>query len=71
MMTASESTIHRRAIEAINWGMPAVKFDRMQQAEVSAGPGAVGSPVSEEEPSGSTLVDLIALLTHAAPGDVY
>jgi len=30
-------TIERRAVEVVNWGMPAVNFDRMLQAAVAAG----------------------------------
>jgi len=30
-------TMHRRAVEAVNWGIPAVNYDRMYQAAVSAG----------------------------------
>jgi len=36
-------TIQRRAVEAVNWGMPAVSFDRMYQAMVhdtNAGEGS-------------------------------
>jgi len=32
----TERAIERRAIEAVNWGMPAVKFDRMVQAMLEA-----------------------------------
>jgi len=32
-----ERTIERRAVEAVNWGMPAVNFDRMLQAMIDAG----------------------------------
>ena len=34
-------TIERRAIEAVNWGMPAVNYDRMVQAMLGA-KGAFG-----------------------------
>ena len=33
----SERAIHRRAVEAINWGMPAVNLDLMLQAGIAAG----------------------------------
>jgi hypothetical protein len=33
-------TIERRAIEAVNWGMPAVNYDRMYQAMVRDAKGA-------------------------------
>jgi hypothetical protein len=33
----AERTVLRRAIEAVNWGMPAVNFDRLRQAMVRAG----------------------------------
>jgi hypothetical protein len=33
----ADRTIQRRAVEAINWGMPAVNYDLMYQAAVSAG----------------------------------
>lgn len=39
----AERTLHRRAIEAVGWGMPAVNFDLMYQAMVrdaKAGPGS-------------------------------
>ena len=36
-MTTAEATIHRRAIEAINWAMPAVNLDLMLQAGIRAG----------------------------------
>ena len=29
----AERTLHRRAVEAVIWGMPAVNFDLMYQAE--------------------------------------
>ncbi len=32
-------TVERRAVEAVNWGIPAVNFDRMYQAAVAAGAG--------------------------------
>jgi len=32
----AERTVHRRAVEAVIWGMPAVNFDRMYQAVLSA-----------------------------------
>jgi hypothetical protein len=35
----AERTIHRRAIEAVIWGMPAVNFDLMLQAFIGAGGG--------------------------------
>jgi hypothetical protein len=35
----SERAIHRRAIEAINWGMPAVNFDLMLQAMIGSAKG--------------------------------
>lgn len=35
-----QRTVHRRAIEAINWGMPIVNFDPMLQAAIAAGGGA-------------------------------
>ena len=34
-----ERTIERRAVEAVNWGLPVVNFDRMYQAAVKAGAG--------------------------------
>ena len=33
----TEQAIHRRAVEAINWGMPAVNLDLMLQAGIRAG----------------------------------
>jgi len=33
----AQRTIHRRAVEAVNWGMPAVNFDLMYQAMVKLG----------------------------------
>jgi len=33
-------TIERRAVEAINWGMPAVNFDLMLQAMIGAPRGS-------------------------------
>jgi hypothetical protein len=33
----TQSTVHRRAVEAVNWGMPAVNFDLMYQAMVKLG----------------------------------
>ena len=33
----AERTVLRRAVEAVNWGMPAVNFDRLRQAMVRAG----------------------------------
>jgi hypothetical protein len=33
----AERTIHRRAVEAVIWGMPAVNFDRMLQAAIANG----------------------------------
>lgn len=36
-------TIHRRAVEAVIWGMPAVNFDRMYQAMVHDAKGGEGS----------------------------
>ncbi len=38
-MTTSEATIHRRAIEAVTWAMPAVNLDLMLQAGIRAGAG--------------------------------
>ncbi len=38
-MTTSEATIHRRAIEAINWAMPAVNLDLMLQAMIGSAKG--------------------------------
>lgn len=32
-----ERTVERRAIEAVNWGMPVVNFDRMLQAFTDKG----------------------------------
>ena len=32
-----ERAIHRRAVEAVIWGMPAVNFELMYQAAVQAG----------------------------------
>ena len=37
-------TVERRAAEAVNWGIPAVNFDRMLQAMISAG-GAINQIV--------------------------
>lgn len=39
----TERTVHRRAVEAVIWGMPAVNYDMMFQAMVrdaKAGPGS-------------------------------
>ena len=33
----AERTVERRAVETVNWGIPAVNFDRMRQAMVRAG----------------------------------
>jgi hypothetical protein len=33
----TERTLQRRAIEAVNWGIPVVNYDRMYQAMVNAG----------------------------------
>jgi hypothetical protein len=33
----SERAVYRRAVEAINWGMPAVNLDLMLQAGIAAG----------------------------------
>jgi hypothetical protein len=35
--TLAERTAERRAVETVNWGIPAVNFDRMRQAMVRAG----------------------------------
>ena len=35
----SERAIHRRAVEAVIWGMPAVNFDLMLQALIEGGGG--------------------------------
>ena len=35
----AERTIERRAIEAVNWGMPAVNFDLMLQAMIGSAKG--------------------------------
>ncbi len=35
----ADRTVERRAVEAVNWGIPAVNFDRMYQAAVAAGAG--------------------------------
>jgi hypothetical protein len=35
----AERAIYRRAVEAMIWGMPAVNFDLMLQAFISAGGG--------------------------------
>ncbi len=35
----AERTIHRRAVEAVIWGMPAVNFDLMLQSFIAAGGG--------------------------------
>ena len=35
----AERAIHRRAVEAINWGMPAVDFDLMLQAMITSAKG--------------------------------
>ncbi len=35
----AERTLHRRAIEAVSWGMPVVNFDRMYQAFVAINGG--------------------------------
>ncbi len=32
-----DCAIHRRAVEAVTWGMPAVDFDRMLQAAIANG----------------------------------
>ena len=74
-MTASESTIHRRAIEAINWGMPAVNFDLMQQAGGSAGakPNQIKLyPLSQAaNPPATAFVDVIDVVYDATiPYDV-
>jgi hypothetical protein len=36
----NQAAIHRRAVEAVNWGMPAVNADLMLQAMIKAGGGA-------------------------------
>ena len=36
----TERTMHRRAVEAVIWGMPAVNYDLMYQAMVREGHGA-------------------------------
>src|SRR5688572_17871654 len=33
----TERTVHRRAVEAVIWGMPAVNFERMLQAATENG----------------------------------
>ena len=33
----ADRTVQRRAVEAVNWGIPAVNFDRLRQAMVRAG----------------------------------
>lgn len=33
----AERAVHRRAVEAVIWGMPAVNFDLLHQAMVKAG----------------------------------
>ena len=38
-MSLESRAIDRRAIEAVNWGIPVVNFDRMHQAAVQAGAG--------------------------------
>ncbi len=35
----AQRTLHRRAVEAINWGIPAVDTDLMLQAAIKAGGG--------------------------------
>jgi hypothetical protein len=35
----AERTIHRRAVEAVIWGMPAVNFDLLLQGFIQAGGG--------------------------------
>jgi hypothetical protein len=37
--TLSERMVERRAVEAVIWGMPAVNYDRMYEAAVTAGSG--------------------------------
>ncbi len=47
----SERTIHRRAMEAISWGIGAVNFDLMFQALVRDAKGAVNQILFWSQPS--------------------
>jgi hypothetical protein len=39
MLPEIQRTLHRRAVEAINWGMPAVNLDLMLQATIGSAKG--------------------------------
>jgi hypothetical protein len=41
----AERTIHRRAIEAVIWGMPAVNAELLFQAMADAKPTSIRSPI--------------------------
>src|SRR6476619_7816936 len=41
----AERTLHRRAVEAVIWGMPAVNYDLMLQEMLTKTPGKVGQVI--------------------------
>ena len=41
----AERTLHRRAVEAVIWGMPAVNYDLMLQQMLTKTPGKVGQVI--------------------------
>src|SRR5580698_1110118 len=41
----AERTVHRRAVEAVIWGMPAVNYDLMLQEMLTKTPGQVGQVI--------------------------